>query len=393
MASAVATPLERQFGRIAGINQMTSVSQLGSTGITLQFDLGRNIDAAGRDVQAAINAARSQLPTNLPGNPTYRKVNPADAPIMILGLTSDIIKLPQIYDAADSILSQKLAQIEGVGQVFVGGGAQPAVRAELNPTLLNKLGVGLDTVRTALGNANANKPKGSLDGPVNSWTLDANDQIFTADQYRRLIVSYNNGAPVRLGDVGTVTDSVADIRNIGLSGGKPAVLIIVFRQPGANIIATVDRVRAALPLLKSSISPAIDVNVVLDRTITVRASVQDIEFTLLDFGRTGHPCGFCVSSHLPSHAHSQRCRPLVVDRNFRCDVSAELQSGQSFPDGPGHFDRLRGGRCHRGAGKHHSPHRGRSAAGGCRFPGRPRDWLYRALHEHCRWWRYSFRFC
>src|SRR5882757_2282627 len=281
MASAVATPLERQFGRIAGINQMTSVSQLGSTGITLQFDLGRNIDAAGRDVQAAINAARSQLPTNLPGNPTYRKVNPADAPILILALTSDIITLPQMYDAADSILSQKLAQIEGVGQVFVGGGAQPAVRAELNPTLLNKLGVGLDTVRTALGNANANKPKGSIEGPVNSWTLDDNDQIFTADQYRRLIVSYNNGAPVRLGDVGTVTDSVADIRNIGLSGGKPAVLIIVFRQPGANIIATVDRVRAALPLLKSSISPAVDVNVVLDRTTTVRASVHDIEFTLL----------------------------------------------------------------------------------------------------------------
>jgi len=191
MASAVATPLERQFGRIAGVNQMTSVSQLGSTGITLQFDLNRNIDAAGRDVQAAINAARSQLPTNLPGNPTYRKVNPADAPIMILGLTSDIITLPQIYDAADSILSQKLAQIEGVGQVFVGGGAQPAVRAELNPTLLNKLGVGLDTVRTALGNANANAPKGAIEGPVNSWTLDDNDQIFTADQYRRLIVSYS----------------------------------------------------------------------------------------------------------------------------------------------------------------------------------------------------------
>jgi multidrug efflux pump len=281
MASAVATPLERQFGRIAGINQMTSVSQLGSTGITLQFDLNRNIDAAGRDVQAAINAARSQLPTNLPGNPTYRKVNPADAPIMILGLTSDIITLPQIYDAADSILSQKLAQIEGVGQVFVGGGAQPAVRAELNPTLLNKLGVGLDTVRTALGNANANAPKGAIEGPVNSWTLDDNDQIFTADQYRRLIVSYSNGAPVRLGDVGAVTDSVADIRNIGLSGGKPAVLIIVFRQPGANIIATVDRVRAALPQLRSSISPAIDANVVLDRTTTVRASVRDIEFTLL----------------------------------------------------------------------------------------------------------------
>src|SRR6476646_9457108 len=281
MASAVASPLERQFGRIAGVNQMTSTSQLGSTSITLQFDLNRNIDAAARDVQAAINAARSQLPANLPGNPTYRKVNPADAPILILALTSDIITLPRIYDAADSILSQKLAQVEGVGQVFAGGGAKPAVRAELNPTLLNKLGVGLDTVRTALGNANANRPKGAIDGPINAWTLDANDQIFTADQYRRLIVSYNNGAPVRLGDVGSVDDSVEDIRNIGLSGGKPAVLIIVFRQPGANIIATVDRVRAALPLLRSSISPAIDVNVVLDRTTTVRASVHDIEFTLL----------------------------------------------------------------------------------------------------------------
>ena len=281
MASAVATPLERQFGRIAGVNQMTSTSQLGSTSITLQFDLNRNIDAAARDVQAAINAARSQLPANLPGNPTYRKVNPADAPILILALTSDIITLPRIYDAADSILSQKLAQVEGVGQVFAGGGAKPAVRAELNPTLLNKLGVGLDTVRTALGNANANRPKGAIDGPINAWTLDANDQIFTADQYRRLIVSYNNGAPVRLGDVGSVDDSVEDIRNMGISSGKPAVLVIVFRQPGANIIATVDRVRAALPMLKSSISPAIDVSVVMDRTTTVRASVHDIEFTLL----------------------------------------------------------------------------------------------------------------
>jgi hydrophobe/amphiphile efflux-1 (HAE1) family protein len=281
MASAVATPLERQFGRIAGINQMTSTSQLGSTSITLQFDLNRNIDAAARDVQAAINAARSQLPANLPGNPTYRKVNPADAPILILALTSDIITLPRMYDAADSILSQKLAQVEGVGQVFVGGGAKPAVRAELNPTLLNKLGVGLDTVRTALGNANANRPKGEIDGSVNSWTLDDNDQIFTADQYRRLIVSYNNGAPVRLGDVGSVQDSVEDIRNMGLSSGKPAVLIIISRQPGANIIATVDRVRATLPQLKYAISPAMDLSVVLDRTTTVRASVHDIEVTLL----------------------------------------------------------------------------------------------------------------
>src|SRR6266498_5864881 len=200
MASAVATPLERQFGRIAGVNQMTSSSQMGSTNIALQFDLNRNIDAAGRDVQAAINAARSQLPANLPGNPTYRKVNPADAPILILALTSDIITVPKMYDAADSILAQKLSQVEGVGQVFVGGAARPAVRAELNPTLLNKLGVGLDTVRTALNAANANRPKGELSNSTDSWTIDANDQLFTAEQYRKLIVAQNNGAVVRLGD-------------------------------------------------------------------------------------------------------------------------------------------------------------------------------------------------
>src|ERR1700690_3864767 len=189
MASAVATPLERQFGRIAGINQMTSVSQLGSTGITLQFDLDRNIDAAGRDVQAAINAAHSQLPANLPRNPTYRKANPPDAPIMILALTSDTETVPQMYDAADSILSQKLAQVSGVGQVFVGGAAQPGVRAEVNPTLLNKLGVGLDTVRNALNLANANQAKGQVANATTSWTLSDNDQLFTADQYRPLIVA------------------------------------------------------------------------------------------------------------------------------------------------------------------------------------------------------------
>jgi multidrug efflux pump len=281
MASAVATPLERQFGRIAGINQMTSTSQLGSTSIVLQFDLSRNIDAAGRDVQAAINAARSQLPSYLPGNPTYRKVNPADAPIMILALTSDTIPLPRIYDAADSILSQKLAQVDGVGQVYVGGGAKPAVRAEVNPMLLNKLGVGLDTVRTALTAANANSPKGEVSDATNSWTIRDNDQIYRSDQYRKLIVSYNNGAPVRLADVAEVNDAVEDIHNIGLANGKPGVLIIISRQPGANIIATVDRIYAALPQLEASISPAIETSVVLDRTTTVRASVHDIELTLI----------------------------------------------------------------------------------------------------------------
>jgi len=281
MASSVATPLERQFGRIAGVNQMTSSSQLGSTNVTLQFDLSRNIDAAARDVQAAINAARGQLPANLPSNPTYRKVNPADAPILILSMTSDTIPLPKIYDSANSILAQKLAQVSGVGQVFVGGGANPAVRAELNPMLLNKLGVSTQQVATALSSANANKPKGEFIGPVDAWTIDANDQLLKASQYRGLIVAGKAPGYVRLGDVADVQDSVEDIRNAGISNGKRAVLLVIFRQPGANIISTVDNVRALMPELQSSISPAIAVNVVMDRTLTVRASVRDIEITLV----------------------------------------------------------------------------------------------------------------
>jgi len=281
MASAVATPLERQFGRIAGVNQMTSSSQLGSTAIVLQFDLNRNIDAAGLDVQAAINAARGQLPANLPSNPTYRKLNPADAPIMILALTSDTIVRPRIYDAADSILAQKLAQVEGVGQVFVYGGARPAVRAEVNPTLLNKLGIGIDQVRNVLSTANANRPKGQVGSATDTWSIHDNDQIFRSDQYRPLIVAYKNGATVRLGDVADVQDSVEDVHQLGLANGKPSVLVVIFRQPGANIIATVDRVYALLPELKASISPAIATHVVLDRTTTIRASVNDIELTLL----------------------------------------------------------------------------------------------------------------
>ena len=291
MASAVATPLERQFGRIAAINQMTSTSQLGSTSVVLQFDLNRNIDAAARDVQAAINAARSQLPANLPSNPTYRKANPADAPILILALTSDTETVPQLYDAADSILSQKLSQVPGVGQVFVFGSAQPAVRAEVNPMLLNKLGVGLDTVRNALYLANANQAKGQVSNGSTAWTFSDNDQLFTADEYRPLIVAYRNGGPVRLGDVADVEDSVADVRNIGILGdtkdpshratGKPSVLVVIFRQPDANVIETVDRVRALMPYLQSSISPAIHLTVAMDRTVTVRASVKDIESTLI----------------------------------------------------------------------------------------------------------------
>ena len=281
MASAVATPLERQFGRIAAINQMTSSSQLGSTGIALQFDLNRNIDAAARDVQAAINAARSQLPANLPSNPSYRKVNPSDSPILLLGLTSETVTVPKMYDAADSILAQKLAQVEGVGQVFVWGSSQPAVRVEVNPTLLNKLGIGLDTVRNALNSANANRPKGAVSDGSRMYTLEDNDQLFTADQYRPLIVAYHNGAAVRLSDVGQVIDSRADRRNLGLISGQQGVMLAIFRQAGANVIDTVGRVQAVIPYLQSSIPPAMKLSVVMDRTVSVKASVKDIERTLL----------------------------------------------------------------------------------------------------------------
>ena len=282
MASSVATPLERQFGRIAGVNQMTSTSQLGSTSITLQFDLSRNIDAAGRDVQAAINAALGQLPANLPTRPNWRKVNPADAPIMILSLTSETISKPRMYDVADSILAQKLSQVPGIGQVFVGGGARPAVRAEVNPTLLSKLGVGVEQVRAALGAANANRPKGEIANAANAWQITANDQLFKADDYKNIIVARNaTGGVVRLQDVADVQDAVEDIRNTGVANGKPAVLMIVFRQPGANIIEAVDRVKALLPELQASIPAAIQLDVALDRTTTIRASVRDIQITLV----------------------------------------------------------------------------------------------------------------
>ena len=281
MASAVATPLERQFGRIAGVTEMTSTSFLGSTSITMQFDLNRNIDAAARDVQAAINAARSQLPANLPSNPTYRKVNPADAPVMILALTSETYDTARVYDAASTILQQKLSQVRGVGQVTVGGGAAPAVRVSVNPTTLNHLGLVLEDVRTMLGTANANRPKGQIADDKRAWSISTTDQLLKADQYRPLIVAYSKGAPVRLGDIAHVEDSVEDIFAKGLCDGKPAVTIIVFRQPGANIIQTVDRVRALLPQLQAEIPAGIDVTVAMDRTTTIRASVEDVQFTLL----------------------------------------------------------------------------------------------------------------
>ena len=281
MASSVATPLERQFGHIAGVTEMTSASSLGTTSITIQFDLNRNIDGAARDVEAAINAARTYLPTNLPSNPTYRKVNPADAPIMILGLTSDKFGPAKLYDEASTVIQQKLSQIQGVGQVNVGGGALPSVRVDVNPTQLANYGLGMANVKSVLSLQNADLPKGQFtDGNVTADIL-ANDQISHAADYKPLIIGYNKGAAVRLSDVAEVTDSVQNIRAGGYLNGKRAVTLIIFRQPGANIIATVGRLRAEMPSIKASIPEGINLTIVLDRTTTIRASVDDVERTLL----------------------------------------------------------------------------------------------------------------
>ncbi|MGB9067774.1 MAG: multidrug efflux RND transporter permease subunit [Candidatus Acidiferrales bacterium] len=281
MASSVATPLERQFGKIAGVKEMTSSSLAGSTSITLQFDLNRDIDAAARDVQAAINASSGQLPANLPSLPTYWKFNPADSPILVLAVRSDVLPLSELYDVSDSIIGQKLSQIRGVGQVQIGGSARPAVRIELNPSVLAKYGIALDDVRTAMSLVNSNEPKGSLSNGSVRWTLTDNDQLFDADHYRSLIVAYNNGAAVRLGDVATVEDSVEDVHTAGLENGKQCIVLQVYRQPGANMVDTVRRIRAALPLIQASIPAAIELVMSVDRTVTIRASVNDIQITLL----------------------------------------------------------------------------------------------------------------
>ena len=271
MASAVATPLERQFGHIAGVTEMTSSSTLGSTSVTIQFDLNRNIDGAARDVEAAINAARAYLPANLPANPTYRKVNPADAPIMILGLTSDRCGPDTLYDVASTIIEQKLSQIQGVGQVVPGGGALPSVRVEANPVQLASFGLTLAHVQSMLSLQNADLAKGQISDGLVTADILANDQISHAADYRPLVVGYSNGAAIRLSDVAQVTDSVQNIRAAGYLDGKRAVMVIIFRQPGANIIGTVDRIRAQLPLIQASIPLGIDTTIVLDRTTTIRA--------------------------------------------------------------------------------------------------------------------------
>jgi len=281
MASSVATPLERSLGRIAGVTEITSVSSLSSTRIVLQFELDRDIDGAARDVQAAINAARSLLPSGLPRNPTYRKVNPAAAPIMILALTSETMTRGQLYDVADTVLAQKISQVKGVGQVNVGGSSLPAVRAELNPMLLNAYGIGVEAVRQAIVTFNVNRPKGDVEQGDRHWQIYANDQAKKARDYLPLIVTYRNNAPVRLADLGRVEDSVQDRRNAGLYNGVDSVLLIISKQPGANVIETVDRLKGLLTELRASVPSAVNIAISSDQTTTIRASLFEVKLTLL----------------------------------------------------------------------------------------------------------------
>ncbi|HXC31191.1 MAG TPA: efflux RND transporter permease subunit, partial [Verrucomicrobiae bacterium] len=281
MASSVATPLERQFGRVAGITQMTSASQLGSTGIVLQFDLDRDINAASRDVQAAINAAAGQLPPNLPSLPTYRKINPAESDIMDIAVSSNTVTRGQLYDLCDSFLAQKISQVDGVGLVRISGGAKPAVRIDLNPNALAHYGIGLEDVNAALASANANSPKGMLENGTQRWLVQDTDQLLKSGQYPPLIVAYRNGAPVRIRDIAKVSEGLEDFRNSGFSNATDAVLMGIGRQPGANVIETVDRINALLPELTASIPPTVKLSTNFNRSTTIRASVRDIEFTLL----------------------------------------------------------------------------------------------------------------
>src|SRR5580704_7610705 len=281
VASSVASPLERHLGHIAGVTEMTSASSLGTCSITIQFDLSRNIDGAARDVEAAINSARTYLPANLPANPTYRKVNPADSPIMILGLTSDKYGPDKLYDEGSTVVQQKLSQIQGVGQVNVGGGALPSVRVEVNPTKLASYGLTMVDLQSVLRIQNSDLAKGQITDGNFSADIIANDQISHAVDYKPIIVGHNNGAAIHLSDVADVIDSVQNVRAAGYLNGKRAVVLIVFRQPGVNIIDTVDRIRSELPSIEASVPKGMDITIVLDRTTTIRASVNDVERSLL----------------------------------------------------------------------------------------------------------------
>ena len=324
VATSVAEPLERHLGQIADVTEMTSESAIGQTRITLQFNINRDIDGAARDVQAAINAARADLPSNLPSNPTYRKFNPADAPILILALTSKTMTQGQMYDAASNVLAQRLSQLSGIGNVRIGGSTLPAVRVELNPQALYKYGIGLEDVRAALASANANSPKGTIDDGNRRYQIYTNDQANVAADYTPLVIAYRNGAAVRLSDIADVQDSVQDLRNLGMSNGRPSVLVILYRQPGANIIETIDNVKAELPHLEAAMPADMNVTVAMDRSIDDSRLAARYGTDLGASCHTGHDRRLLLSPQLPSNADHERRGADLHFRHIRRHVSFGL---------------------------------------------------------------------
>ena len=352
MASNVAQPLERQFSLIAGLAQMTSTNGIGSTQITLQFDLNRPIDAAALDVQSAINASTGQLPANLPSPPTFRKVNPADSPIMLLTVQSKTLPLIQVNDYADNILAQQISQIRGVGQVRIGGAQKPAIRIQVDPTKLATLGMSLEDVRSVIATTSVNQPKGTIDGPSRSYTVYTNDQLLAAKPWNDVVLAYRNGAPIRVRDVGTAVDAPEDDKAHAWAFGGAAdpdskilngrgMILVITKQPGANVIETVEAIKAALPRLKAAIPPTVEVNTLIDRTQTIRASVHDVSHAAAHH-RPGGDGDLCVPAQHRRHADPERYGAAGPDGHGSGDVPAWLQPGQSVADGTDHRGGLRG---------------------------------------------------
>ena len=393
MASSVAQPLERQFAQIPGVSQTTSSSGLGTTTVVVQFDLDRNIDAAANDIQAAINAASGQLPRDLPAPPTYRKVNPADSPILLLSVTSDTMPLIDVDDNADTKLAQQISQISGVGQVSIGGEQKPAIRIQLDPAKLVAKNISLEDVRTQLAITTVNTPKGSIDGEVRSYTIYANDQLTVADAWNDVIIAYRNGAPLRIRDIGQAVAGPEDAKKAAWASGKRGVFLVVFKQPGANVVETVDRIKEQLPRLRAAMPPSVKVGILSDRTQTIRASLEDVEFTLAADDRPGDRGDLHFPAHLLGHRHPERHRAAVAARRLRAHVFDELQPRQHLADGADDLGGLRRRRRHRHAGEHRAPHRGRHEAVRGGAEGLRARSPSPSSRSASRWWPCSFRCC
>ena len=381
VATTVTAPLERQFGQMPGLSQMTSSSSGGTSVVVLQFNLSLNIDVAEEEVQSAINASQSLLPANLPAPPTYSKTNPADAPVLTMAISSNSIPLPQVEDLVDTRLAPKIAQLTGVGLVSIGGGQKPAVRIQANPTALSSYGINLEDLRTALTQNSVNAAKGNFDGPRQDFQIDANDQLVTSKDYRNVVVAYRNGAPVMLTDVAKIVDGVENEGQAAWMNLDPAVILNVQRQPGANTISVVENIKKLLPQLQATLPASIKITILTDLTTSISSSVNDVKFELvltICLGGDGH---LPFPAQPARHHHPQRGGAVVADRHLRGDVRARLQPGQSFPDGVDHRHGLCRGRRHRDDGEHLALHRGGRGTDGGGAQGRGTDRVHDPLAD------------